>query len=131
MTPTTELTHDSAGHARPVRTRAPHAFSHATNGGSSTQQLWAAMFEARGGSTPRTLAHVEDAVFRFYLPLAHSMAQHPSIGSIEPTAAVRAAELGLAQAILAWRRAESAAFPAFARTRIEMQLQRLVNVPVQ
>ena len=101
----------------------------ASNGQTSAQRLWDALVEARGGRTPRTLAHVEDAVFRFYLPLAHSLARHPSCGALDPDRALQAAELGLAQAILGWRRTESALFPAFALAAIQSRLVDLDGGP--
>ena len=84
---------------------------------------------ARAGTddVPRTLAAAQDAVFRRYLPMARTLANGAGDGSrpVDPTAAERAAELGLAQAVLRWRRPDSSGFEAFARAAIAAQLRRL------
>ncbi len=36
----------------------------------TADRLWEALHQARAGRTPQTLAHTQDAVFRFYLPMA-------------------------------------------------------------
>ena len=84
---------------------------------------------ARAGTDdlPRTLAAAQDAVFRRYLPMARTLANGAGDGSrpVDPTAAERAAELGLAQAVLRWRLPDSSGFEAFARAAIATQLRRL------
>lgn len=69
----------------------------------------------------------EDAVFRFYLPLAHARAVAYSTGSQSATAAQQAAEVGLAKAVLAWRGADCGNFVPFARGAIDAHLRRLVR----
>ena len=44
---------------------------------------------------------------------------------VDPADAERAAELGLAQAVLRWRLPDSSGFEAFARAAIAAQLRRL------
>ena len=92
----------------------------------AAQKLWDALREAGADRMPRSVAHVEDALFRFYLPLARTMARVHTPGGDdhdqEDTA--QAAEVGLAQAILAWRHSDSSGFEAFARHAITTQLRR-------
>jgi hypothetical protein len=69
----------------------------------------------------RRLTDGEDAVFRFYLPFAHSVVEgHPSANA---AATAQAAEVGLAQAVLAWRYRDSHDFQRFAGLRIQAQLR--------
>ena len=63
-------------------------------------------------------------MFRFYLPLAHITARQHSHQSADADLAVQAAELGLANAVLAWRYPDSRAFTAFARVAIIAQIRR-------
>lgn len=56
---------------------------HRTIGGqqsadAATADLWYPRYLARGGNTPRTLADLEDAVFRSYLPMARTLANQAS-----------------------------------------------------
>ena len=91
---------------------------------TGAQGLWDALARARAEQTPRTLAHVEDALFRHYLPMARAMARAHSPDNPDPEAAGQAAEVGLAHAILGWRHRDSAGFDRFARATITAQLRR-------
>jgi len=61
-------------------------------------------------------------VFRFYLPLARATARTYAGWVIDPDLAEQAAELGLANAVLAWRRADICPFAAFARAAMIRQI---------
>jgi hypothetical protein len=86
--------------------------------------LWDALARARADYAPRVLAAAEDAVFRWYLPLARSLAAGPAVAAVDPVAVGQAAELGLAQAVLGWRQPDCRDFERFARTVISERLQR-------
>ena len=92
---------------------------------------WSALAAASTRDAPRTLAAAQDAVFRRYLPVAHALAD--SVGSsgrpVDPVDAVQAAEIGLAQAVLGWRRPDSAGFEFFAQITIAARLDRLPTAP--
>ena len=94
---------------------------------AATQDVWCVLARAGTDDLPRTLAAAQDAVFRRYLPMARTLANGAGDGSrpVDPTAAERAAELGLAQAVLRWRLPDSSGFEAFARAAIAAQLRRL------
>jgi hypothetical protein len=94
------------------------------NSADHADRLWAALAHARTGDLPRTRAHTEDAVFRFYLPLARTLAQASPRYRHDPHGAEQAAEVGLAQAVLAWRHPHSEGFDRAARTAINQYLQR-------
>ena len=64
-------------------------------------QLWAALARSREHCDPRVLAAAEDEVFRHYVPLALAVARERAPGGA-PVDAERAAELGLAEAVLRW-----------------------------
>jgi DNA-directed RNA polymerase specialized sigma subunit len=93
-------------------------------GSGSAQQMWEALRHARVEQKPRTLAHLEDALFRHYLPMARSMARSYAPDAADPDAHAQAAEVGLAQAILAWRRPSTDGFDRFAGAAITDQLRR-------
>ncbi len=89
------------------------------------QTLWDALILTR--VTSPVISAAADAVFRFYLPLAHTLArQHasPSADAALADLVAQAAELGLANAVLAWRHPDSREFTAFARGAITAQIRR-------
>lgn len=93
----------------------------------AAQQLWDALILARGGSP--VISAAEDAVFRFYLPLAHTLVQRRATLQPDHLAIVeQAAELGLAKAVLAWRGPDSDGFFLFARAAIESHIRRYGRV---
>jgi hypothetical protein len=71
MTPSPQqLSPPAAGRTNPFGGGDPDGVSHA-------DRLWIALALARAGGTPSTRAHIEDAVFRFYLPMARALAVVP------------------------------------------------------
>ena len=74
---------------------------------TQADKLWDALFQARGRNSVRELADMEDAVFRFYLPMARTLANEYVDSSPSSAATQEAAEFGLAQAVLAWRHTSS------------------------
>jgi len=86
-------------------------------------ELWDALARARAQYDPRVLAAAEDRVFRFYLPLAWALADSWAAGVVRSVDAGRAAEVGLAEAVLGWQRAGGAGFEAHARVVISAQLR--------
>jgi hypothetical protein len=95
-----------------------------TAGTGTADELWEALDRARTGSQPRTLAQVEDALFRYYLPMARSIAARHAPDHPDPDGIGQAAEVGLAQAILGWRHRGPAGFDRFAGSTITAQLRR-------
>ena len=85
--------------------------------------LWSELIAARTGNSAKALADLEDAVFRYYLPIARNLAHEWVDGTAGLKAAERAAELGLAQAVQAWRHRDSREFHRFATSSIQLQLQ--------
>jgi len=96
-----------------------------TNRGMVAKRLWDALLLARSRNLPCTKAAVEDAIFRFYLPQAHTLAREAPGWPTDPGATQQAAELSLAQAVLAWAGRDSQEFEDFARTTISCRLRRL------
>ena len=86
----------------------------------TARTLWEALIRARSQSP--VISAAEDAVFRFYLPLARATARTYVGWAVDPDLAEQAAELGLANAVLAWRRADICAFAAFARAAMIRQM---------
>ena len=111
---------------RPGRDRAERS-----NEPASIRDMWSALARASTDNAPRTLAAARDAVFGRYLPMARTLAITPGQGRrpVDPAAAEQAAELGLAQAVLAWRRPDGDGFEVTARAAIAAQLRRLPEVP--
>lgn len=92
---------------------------------AAAERLWDALYLARAGKTGQSVADLEDAAYRLYLPMARTLA-HTVGGITTETDRVRAeqtAELGLAHAVLAWRQRTSGGFRRFARSTIMRQLQ--------
>lgn len=95
----------------------------------AAQQLLDALSCARATDAPRALAAAEDAVFRFYLPLARSMAEAEAVRLGDRVGVDQAAELGLAQAVLGWRGSHASGFERFARTVMTARLRLMTAAP--
>ena len=91
---------------------------------SQAERLWDALARARAHYDPRLLATAEDAVFGFYLPLARTMAGGRVAGAGRDLGTERAAEFGLAEAVLRWRRSDGRGFEARTRVVSAAQLRR-------
>jgi hypothetical protein len=91
----------------------------------AAERLWDALFLARAGKTRHVAAELEDAVFRYYLPMARTLAGTAVGETIDRVDAEEAAELGLAHAVLAWRQRSSGGFRRFARSTMMRQLLTL------
>jgi len=93
------------------------------------RDVWYVLARASTDNAPRTVAAARDAVFGRYLPMARTLATTPGPGSrpVDPADAEQAAELGLAQAVLGWRRPDGDGFEATARAAIAAQLRRLAG----
>lgn len=90
------------------------------------EQMWQALRSARSAQRTNAVAELEDAIFRLYLPMARTLAGTAIGGSVDHRIADHAAELGLAQAVLAWQQPTSGGFRRFARATIMRQLQNCV-----
>ena len=88
---------------------------------AASDRLWEALYVARAEQSGDSVAALEDAAFRMYLPMARTLARTvtPETGR---DASEQAAELGLAHAVLDWRHRTSAEFRRFARSAIIRQL---------
>ena len=93
-------------------------------GVSHADRLWIALILARAGDTRITRAHTEDAVFRFYLPMARTLARSAARYPDDPQGAEQAAELGLAQAVLAWGYPSGQGFDRAVTTAINNHLKQ-------
>ena len=91
--------------------------------------MWQALQQARSQGRPETIADAEDALFRHYLPLAHTLAAAHHAAAADPAAALRAAETALAAAIVAWRYRDPDEFQPWASSHIGMQLTALTRRP--
>jgi len=117
MTTTSETTEADPIDADPINADPINADS---INAEAAKTLWDALIQARSQSP--VISAAEDAVFRFYLPLARATARTYAGWVVEPDLAEQAAELGLANAVLAWRRADICAFAAFARAAMIRQM---------
>ncbi|MGS0684703.1 hypothetical protein ACVBEQ_06080 [Nakamurella sp. GG22] len=84
--------------------------------------LWKSLARARKSAVPGAVSAAEDAVFRLYLPMARSLAARTTAGSVVGTTPEQVAELGLAQAVLAWRKPDGDGFANVARRCINGRL---------
>jgi hypothetical protein len=92
---------------------------------AAAERLWDALSMARVGETAYSVADLEDAVFRLYLPMARTLARTVVVSDVDRGGAEQAAELGLSHAVLAWRQPSSSGFRRFARSTIVRQLLSL------
>jgi hypothetical protein len=123
MTPTPQhLSPPAAGRANPLDGGDPVGVCHA-------DRLWIALTLARAGDTPTIRAYTEDAVFRFYLPMARALARSSAQYPDDPEGADQAAELGLAQAVLAWRYPSGQGFDRAAAAAITNHLRQAPEPP--
>jgi len=90
------------------------------------ERLWGAFRQARKGQAARTVAQIEDALFQHYLPMARSIARLHDGGN--PDDINQAAEIGLAQAILAWRLPDNTNFDKFAAETIVAQIDHRTTI---
>ena len=90
------------------------------------RDVWYVLARASTDDAPRTLAGRVGRGVPSVLPMARALAtKGPGSRPVDPADAERAAELGLAEAVLGWRRPDSSGFEAFARAAIAAQLRRL------
>ena len=94
------------------------------NDPASTGVAWLALERARAEQGPQRLTSALAAMYQRYLPLARTLAGELGAGH-DPDAAMRAAEVGLAQAVLGWRRPDGQGFELFAGISIAAQLDLL------
>ncbi|HYN73252.1 MAG TPA: hypothetical protein VES60_12190 [Nakamurella sp.] len=94
---------------------------------AAIRDVWQVLAWARTDDAPRALAAAQGEVFRRYQPMARTLANRQDAGGrpVDPANAERAAELGLAQAVLGWRRPDGDGFELFAGIAIATQLDRL------
>ena len=95
------------------------------DGDDAAEELWDALARARAEYAPQLLAATEDAVVRFYLPLARTLASAVAPRGLDHLEAEHAAVVALAHAVLAWQDAAREGFDAFARAAINSQLRFL------
>ena len=95
-------------------------------GGSASaaaRRLWEALCRARNEQQPLSQAHLEDAVFGFYLPRARALANRFAAEDGGSDARARAAELGLGRAVLGWQREDPEGFERFLRAAVAAELR--------
>lgn len=86
----------------------------------SLSQTWD---RARSDPAPATRSDAEDALFRYYLPLATDLAHRYATTHGNLSRALHAAEVGLARAILDWQHRDYTRFESFARLSIDRSLR--------
>jgi len=95
------------------------------DGVGAAEELWEALARARAEYAPELLAATEDAVVRFYLPLARTLAGAVAPRRLDHFEAEHAAVVALAHAVLAWQDSAREGFDAFARAAVNSQLRFL------
>jgi len=89
----------------------------------TARRLWEALCQARTEPQPMSQARLEDAVFGFYLPRARTLADQIAAEDTDRDARGRAAELGLARAVLGWQPGDPGGFERFLRASIATELR--------
>ena len=118
--------HDPGRRGAPVTAARGEGRYAGNHDSAATRDVWQVLARARTDHALRTLAAAQDAVFRRYLPMARTLAHRRDSGGLPAGCAdaERAAELGLAQAVLGWRRTDGDGFELFAGIAIAAQLER-------
>lgn len=88
------------------------------------ERLLGALRHARSTRQPDAVARAEDALFRYFLPVAGSVAAAHPAHRTDRVRVLHAAEAGLARAILGWSGRDVAGFAAYVRQTIAGQLRR-------
>ena len=117
--------HGSTGTSRPIMDHTVREGAGPVDGDGAAEELWDALARARAEYAPQLLAATEDAVVRFYLPLARTLASAVAPRGLDQFEAEHAAVVALAHAVLAWQDAAREGFDAFARAAIKSQLRFL------
>ena len=95
------------------------------DGDGAAEELWDALARARAEYAPMVLAAAEEAVVRFYLPLAQTLASAVAPRWVDRVKAEQEAGVALAHAVLAWQDGAREGFDVFARATINSQLRFL------
>ena len=127
MSAATTTEHEEHSPRHSVITRQIPSRGDRTDVDPESVRLWDALARARADDDPGALAAAEDGVFRFYLPLAHAIARAWVSSAVVAIDVVRAAEVGLAEAVLACRHPGGRGFEAFARAVVTAELRRVAS----
>ena len=100
---------------------------HLVAAGDALPDVWSVMARASTGESSRTVAAARDAIFGRYLPMARSLANSPGLeqAPVDRFTSEQAAETGLAQAVLGWRRPDGGGFELFASIAVAAELDRI------
>ena len=93
--------------------------------GSAAQELWDALTRAREHYAPLILTAAEEALLKFYLPLARDMSSSSSIVGVDPAIAQHTAEVALSRAIAEWDQRTSEGFDGYACAAMAFRLMDL------
>ena len=96
-----------------------------TYDGAAAQELWDALTRAREHYAPLILTAAEEALLKFYLPLARDMSGSSSIVGVDPAIARHTAEVALARAIAEWDQRTSEGFDGYACAAMAFRLMDL------
>jgi len=118
-------TTDNSGLPRQAVSRSGVECDHRIYDGAVAEELWDALTRARQHYAPLVLTAAEDALLKFYLPLAREMADSKSVAGADPVVAKRTAEVALAQAIVGWDQRTSEGFDGYACAAIAFRLMDL------
>lgn len=83
--------------------------------GVAAQDLWDALNRARAHYAPLVLTAAENAVVKFYLPLARTLASGWAVGGLDPASTEETAEVGLTHAVQGWQHSNGQGFDGYAR----------------
>ncbi len=93
--------------------------------GQAAEELWDALARAREHYAPLVLTAAENALLKFYLPLAREMSGSSSVAGVDPAIAEHTAEVALSHAIVGWDQRTSEGFDGYACAAMAFRLMDL------
>jgi len=116
---------DIGGLPRQVVPRTQGENDHRIYDSAAAEELWDALARAREHYAPLVLTAAEQALQKFYQPLAREMSGSSGVAGVDSTVAQHTAEVALAHAIAGWDQRTSEGFDGYACAAMAFRLMDL------
>ena len=116
---------EHGGLPRQVFPRTSGENDHRIYDSAAAEELWDALARAREHYAPLVLTAAEEALLKFYLPLAREMSGSRGVVGVDAKVAEHTAEVALAQAIVGWDQRTTEGFDGYACAAMAFRLMDL------